>query len=598
MADLRRPRRAELFAEHDTPYRLSPDGEAILHVRRGRRRDVLTLISAESLAESAVVRLPGEILDCAWFAGGRQVGIVASRGGRTDLWCHDLGDGRTWRASTGEPTELTIVDSDQARIGSLFLESRLGPTASLHRLDAGGTQPRRIATSENVVRWLLGVGDGLWGFTRAADDGRLEVVRLDGSASGHVVHTVDPPASLLTAVEVGEDDEHLFVHGPWPDRLCLVRLALQDPAATTVVASDERRDVQSVVVDPRTHRPQIAVVAGPRPTHRALDPGVAADLHELTDVAQTTFGIIGRCREDHRWLVALTGPDRPTRLVLWDRRHRERRSVAHLYPRLDRRRLAATTSFTVTARDGLALEGYVTRPPGPGPFPTVLLVHGGPWAEDVWEFVPEVQFLATRGFACLRVNYRGSEGRGAGFMSLADRDWGGAPQHDLDDTVAWAIAQGIADPDRIGVVGSSYGGYAALWSAVSGVPAARCVVAVSAPTDLVSFAEAVVGGTSPLRHLFRHRLGDPAADRALLEDRSPLTHARRCDVPVLLVHGESDALVPVEQSRRMAAALERSSARVQLHVVAGQGHALSPRCRRDIAHRVQRFLAENLLDAR
>ena len=147
--------------------------------------------------------------------------------------------------------------------------------------------------------------------------------------------------------------------------------------------------------------------------------------------------------------------------------------------------------FSFKARDGLTIHGYVTFPPGGGRsgLPTVLNVHGGPQARDVWGWDPEAQWLANRGYACVQVNYRGSTGYGKSFVAAGDREWGAKMHDDLLDAVRYAVDQGWADRDRVAIYGGSYGGYAALVGAAFTPDVFCCAVDIVGPSNLQTLLE-------------------------------------------------------------------------------------------------------------
>ncbi|HVP69166.1 MAG TPA: S9 family peptidase [Anaeromyxobacteraceae bacterium] len=218
--------------------------------------------------------------------------------------------------------------------------------------------------------------------------------------------------------------------------------------------------------------------------------------------------------------------------------------------------MAAMEAFHITASDGLRIHGYVTRPTtsGGSPPPLVVLPHGGPhFVRDHWAFDPEVQLLASHGFAVLQVNYRGSGGYGDAYQSAGFRHWGDRVIQDILDATQWAIHKGYADPTRICVYGASFGGYAALQSAVLAPHLFRCAVGYAGVYDLALMHDT---GDVAERRLGRGYLDtvvgtQPAALRAM----SPASDAERVRARVLLVHGEMDERVPVEHAHRMREAL-------------------------------------------
>ena len=215
--------------------------------------------------------------------------------------------------------------------------------------------------------------------------------------------------------------------------------------------------------------------------------------------------------------------------------------------------------MTYLARDGLEIPCYLTLPLGvePKKLPVIALIHGGPWSRDWIDWDPEVQLFANRGFAVLQMNFRGSSGYGKKHLESGYREWGEKIQDDITDGVRWIIAQGIADPDRIGITGASYGGYATLVGLVKTPDLYRAGAAYAPVTDIefllsddkwydwgYEWHETMVGG----------KRGDTST-------ASPeFAAATRCrdTCPVLLGHGEDDQRVHVRQSRRMAEALRQA----------------------------------------
>jgi dipeptidyl aminopeptidase/acylaminoacyl peptidase len=208
------------------------------------------------------------------------------------------------------------------------------------------------------------------------------------------------------------------------------------------------------------------------------------------------------------------------------------------------------------ARDGTTIPGYLTKPPDApaGALPLIVLPHGGPMARDRWSYYFLQQFLVSRGYAVLQMNFRGSGGYGSAWSEAAHQDWGGLPYDDIIDGVRWAVSSGIADPGRIGIVGSGFGGYSALLGAVREGPLFRCAVSIGGISDLGLLTQQQ--RLNYAGEIVREQIG---TDEAKLEAASPLRHAPDLKVPVLLIHGELDTRVSVDQSRAMAAALKTAN---------------------------------------
>jgi dipeptidyl aminopeptidase/acylaminoacyl peptidase len=250
--------------------------------------------------------------------------------------------------------------------------------------------------------------------------------------------------------------------------------------------------------------------------------------------------------------------------------------------------------FALKARDGLQLHGYVTRPAGDGPHPMVVMPHGGPHGiRDSWEFDPEVQLLASRGYAVLQVNFRGSGGYGIEFERAGYREWGAKMQDDIADATHWAVEQKIAPGDRICIYGASYGGFAALMSAAREPDLYRCAIGYAGVYDLELMYQSgdVPDSRSGVAYLERV-LG---TDVVRLREQSPAYNAQNIKVPVLLIHGKADWRADYEQAQRMKVALEKNQKKVEWLVLGQEGHGIyDEESRREVYERILQFLDANL----
>lgn len=226
---------------------------------------------------------------------------------------------------------------------------------------------------------------------------------------------------------------------------------------------------------------------------------------------------------------------------------------------IDPTRMATMQPVGFAARDGMKLHGYVSYPPGKESarhLPMVVLVHGGPFGiRDQWEYQPDVQALATRGYAVLQVNYRGSGGYGYDYERTGWKEWGGKMQDDVTDATRWAIAQGIADPQRICIYGGSYGGYAALEGAVKEPDLYKCAVGYVGVYDLpLMYRRGDIPQSSFGEAYLRRQLGD---DMNALASRSPINQLDRLKARVMLVVGGEDRRVPPVQGLGLHQALAK-----------------------------------------
>jgi dipeptidyl aminopeptidase/acylaminoacyl peptidase len=260
-------------------------------------------------------------------------------------------------------------------------------------------------------------------------------------------------------------------------------------------------------------------------------------------------------------VVFLVSSDRnPGEFYRYDRATKKASLLFAREPWIDAKAMAAMEPIAFPARDGLPLHGYLTKPLGAEnekSLPLVVFVHGGPYGvRDDWAFDPTVQMLASRGYAVLQVNFRGSGGYGAAFQRAGYREWGGKMQDDVTDATRWAIAQGIADPKRIGIFGGSYGGYAALDGATREPDLYRCAIGYAGVYDLrLMYTRGDIPQSTFGENYLKTVLGE---DESVLWDRSPLAHVDRLKAKVMLVVGGEDVRVPPIQGEHLHDALDRA----------------------------------------
>ncbi|MBS0664233.1 MAG: S9 family peptidase [Verrucomicrobia bacterium] len=261
--------------------------------------------------------------------------------------------------------------------------------------------------------------------------------------------------------------------------------------------------------------------------------------------------------------------------------------------------MAPTLAIKYQARDGLLIHGFLTVPAGHEPkgLPLVVLPHGGPWVRDIWGFDPLVQLLANRGYGVLQMNYRGSPGYGEQLYRDARRQIGRKIQDDIEDATRWAVAAGVADPARLAIFGSSYGGYSALFALGHNPELYRCGISFAGVTDWPAIFDdrrTDPAGQSAFR-FWRREIGDPDQDRDFLRSISPVNFADRIKAPVLIIQGRNDRVVPEDQARRMITALERTGRRPESLFLSDQGHDLaSEKNRTAIFQHVVDFLEQHL----
>lgn len=350
------------------------------------------------------------------------------------------------------------------------------------------------------------------------------------------------------------------------------------------------------------HRNSVAGVAtgASQTTIQWFDPEVGAAHGVLVRAFKGRNVALGGWSKDRtRFTARVASPSSPGVWYLYDKARKEISPLGDEYPELKDAPLGATKWTTYKARDGLEIPAYVTLPPGAasgGKLPLVVLPHGGPAAHDAFDFDYMAQFFATRGYAVLQPQFRGSTGFGSAFRDAGKGEWGGKMQTDLLDGVAALAAAGDIDPTRVCIVGVSFGGYAALAGATLHPDAYRCAASIAGVADLGQmlaeearlFGREIAGFAE-----LKEELG--VSDRGKIEAMSPARHAAAVKAPVLLIHGEQDTVVLPAQSQRMAAELKAAGKPHELVLLPNENHYLTrSAARTQTLEALERFLAKNL----
>lgn len=383
----------------------------------------------------------------------------------------------------------------------------------------------------------------------------------------------------------------------------LYAMSLSDASITRTIFEDEQVDLAGAMIDPYSNRVIGASYTDIYPVSVWFD----EELQEVQDallagLRADAVSIVSWSENRDIFIAVAHWGDRPsvTYWVNWEARQVQRLGASHNLPTDGS--LPMRQSIEYPSRDGTSIPAYLTLPDGEGPFPTILLPHGGPAARDVGGFDFIAHFLATRGYAVIQPNFRGSDGYGHNWERAGDGEWGiGVMQHDLTDSVEALIDAGITDADRVCIAGFSYGGYAALAGATFTPELYACSFAMAGVSDLagmIDWTRNRVGRDHWSVAYWAEVMarGDEEASR-LLAAASPSENADQVRIPVLLMHGANDTVVPVEQSYVMNRVLERRGADVEFVELNEADHWLTDtHTRREVLSAMERFFAAHIGD--
>ena len=357
-------------------------------------------------------------------------------------------------------------------------------------------------------------------------------------------------------------------------------------------------DADDLMVSRKTGAPIAVVYHDDLPRAQYLDPDWASTHTALSQALPgPVVEIVSRSADDGLAVVRSFGDRDPGALYIVDLKTLKAGLWVKLANWVKPEQMAEMKPIQYRARDGLTVHGYLSLPAGiPAQnLPLVVHPHGGPQARDRWGFDPEVQFLCNRGYAVLQVNFRGSTGYGQAFESAGFGEWGRAMQNDLSDGVAWCVSQGWVDARRVAIYGASYGGYATMAGLCFTPELYRCGVNYVGVTDLGLLLEKYRTGEALIRRMVERLVGAQGTREAIVRERSPVYHADRIRVPVLMYYGLEDPRVPIEHGDRMAAALKSAGKKFQYLTKANEGHGFAGRkSRTEFYTALESFLDANL----
>ena len=472
-------------------------------------------------------------------------------------------------------TYLVSMNRSPASFDAFLVDIATGET-TLHR-----------AAPDMLGNFLFGPAGEAF-YIKPTPDGVWEFSTVDEAGQVHVFHREDGPEhpAGVFPVQVDADGSGLLLgsYGDGDD-LRLVRVDATTGAQTLVAALPGRSlhglsALPGLLTSKHSGALLAARFAGDRPTLLPVDPHFAEVYAELSTLSDGVLATATSDTSGQRWVVSFSHDREPGLTYFYDHGTRQSRLVFRPFPQLPPAAMAPMTAVNLTARDGLPLHAFLTLPVGiePAGLPLVLVVHGGPWANDVWGFDREVQFLANRGYAVLQVNFRGSTGYGKQHVLGAVKELAGKMHDDLIDAADWVVKQGYADPSRIGIYGASYGGYSALVGAAFTPDYFAAAVDNVGVSNLESFMRSMPEFVKPyLVPSWIHYVGDPddPADAADMWARSPLSRVDDIRIPLLVVQGANDVRVVKAEADNIVEALSARGVPVEYIVAEDEGHGFA-----------------------
>ena len=504
----------------------------------------------------------------------RAISVVRNLPGTDDF----IGEEFVYDPYTTSTGELYRINSRTGRRTSLGVGKPESTKQEEWVVDKHGIPRVQIATDKGTTRiWYRASAEAAW-------------QKLDEAPSFEL---------RWTPLAVAEDDRTLYVSSSvGRDKAAIVRYDPATRAFGEVLAQHPQVDLTRLVMDEGN---AVGVVYDADRAGAAMFDPALARLQATVDAAfPAAVNALSWSRDRSLVLVTSYSDVSPGTFYLLDVKKGRMQFLADRAPWIKPGQMAPMKPVRYAARDGLEIPAYLTLPRNGGKnLPMIVDVHGGPWVHGAaWGFDSEVQFFASRGYAVLQPNFRGTDRYGWKHLHASYGQWGLSMQDDITDGVKWAIEQGIADPKRVCIYGASYGGYAVMMGLAKTPELYRCGVDYVGVTDIPLMLTMTWSDTSRNEISIEHMkvmIGDPARDTKRLAETSPVNLAARIKAPVLMAYGASDVRVPIEHGTHMRDALEKAGVKYRWMAMDGEGHGFrDPANQKAYYEAVEKFFAENL----
>ncbi len=547
-------------------------------------------------------------------------GYLWSRDGKYVIYVKDTDGDENFNVFAVDPAEETPASRDLTGLKGVRIELYSAPKndpdiafigvndrdPAWHdlyklRISTGERTLVRLNT-ENVAGWFFDELGQLRLASRVTDSGEQELLRVDADAlikvySCSVFEGFDP-------IRYHKDGKRVYMETNKGDDVDLTALVLFNPATGTLetVESDPLKQVDfgGALFSDLTDELVLTRYEGDRVRRYFKDTNFEDDYEWLrNELPGREVGLGSHTNDENVWLVSASGDTEPGATYLFDRAARKLTQQYVVREKLPREALSPMLPIRYPSSDGLEIPAYLTLPVGiPSKnLPTIVVPHGGPWARDAWGFDGESQFFANRGYAVLSPNFRGSTGFGKNFLNAGNGEWGRKMQDDITWGVKYLIAEGIADPLRIGILGGSYGGYATLAGVAYTPDIYRAAVDIVGPSNLLTLLDSIPPYWEAGRKIMYARMADPGTPEGntWLEERSPLNSADQIKTPLMVVQGANDPRVNRGEAEQIVIALRDRNFPVEYILAPDEGHGFHrPVNNMAMYMAVEKFLAQQL----
>ena len=566
-------------------YQVSPDGTYFSFMAPYENR--LNLF-VQKIGSDTTIRITSETerdITASMWASNNRILFVKDTGGDENYQLYGVNiDGSDLKSYTNFPKVRTNIIDPLEKIDSLVIigmNKRNPQVFDPYRLNLNTGELTLLAENPGNIQGWMTDHDGKLRVAIAIVDGvnKQILYRETEDQPFQPVLTTNFKETVSFAVFTSDNKMVYALTNIGRDKTALVLMDPKTCEEKEVLYMNDKYDISALSYSEKKNRLTVVACEGHKGMIRHYFDKEEEEIRKKLEAQLPGYdvSITSQSRDENIRLIH-AGNDRTYgTYYLYDVKENKLTKVADIAPWIKEEEMCAMNPITYTSRDGLTIEGYLTLPKGytmenAKNLPVVVNPHGGPWARDSWGYNPEVQFLASRGYAVLQMNFRASTGYGRKFTELGYKQWGQAMQNDITDGVEWLIKKGIADPKRVAIYGASYGGYATLAGVTFTPDLYACAVDYVGVSNLLSFMNTIPPYWKPLLDMMHEMIGDPETDKEMMEKYSPVFHVDQIKAPLFIAQGANDPRVNKAESDQMVEALRKRGVEVEYMVKENEGH--------------------------
>ena len=569
-------------------YQVSPDGTYFSFMAPYENR--LNLF-VQKIGSDTTIRITSETerdITASMWAGNNRILFIKDTGGDENYQLYGVNiDGSDLKSYTNFPNVRTTIIDPLRKIDSLVIigmNKRNPQVFDPYRLNLNTGELTLLAENPGNIQGWMTDHDGKLRVANAIVDGVNNQIlyRETEDQPFQPVLTTNFKETVSFAVFTPDNKMVYALTNIGRDKTALVLMDPKTCEEKEVLYMNDKYDISDLNYSEKKNRLTVVACEGHKNMIRHYFDKDEEEIRKKLEAQLPGYNVgVTSMSKDENIRLIYAGNDRTYgTYYLYNVKENKLTKVADIAPWIKEEEMCAMNPITYTSRDGLTIEGYLTLPKGytmenAKNLPVVVNPHGGPWIRDSWGYNPEVQFLASRGYAVLQMNFRASTGYGRKFTELGYKQWGQTMQNDITDGVKWLIKEGIADPKRVAIYGASYGGYATLAGVTFTPDLYACAVDYVGVSNLLSFMNTIPPYWKPLLDMMHEMIGDPETDKEMMEKYSPVFHVDQIKAPLFIAQGANDPRVNKAESDQMVEALKKRGVEVEYMVKENEGHGFS-----------------------